>query len=46
MTLPPLQMRREWMLMAIIAIIALAVGARAPVFLTWRNALDLSLIHI
>lgn len=38
---PPLQMRREWMLAAIIAIIVLAVGARAPVFLTWRNALDI-----
>ena len=36
-----LQSRREWMLAAIIAIIALAVGARAPVFLTWRNALDI-----
>ena len=26
--------RREWLLLAIIAAIALAVGARAPVFLT------------
>lgn len=36
-----LQIRREWMLTAIIVAIALAVGARAPVFLTWRNALDI-----
>lgn len=34
-------LRREWVLLAIIAAIALAVGARAPVFLTWRNALDI-----
>jgi len=33
--------RREWLLAAIIAAIALAVGARAPVFLTPRNALDI-----
>ena len=35
------QVRREWLLLAIIAAIVLAVGARAPVFLTWRNALDI-----
>jgi rhamnose transport system permease protein len=35
-------LRREWLLLAIVAAIALAVGARAPVFLTWRNALDLA----
>lgn len=34
------RVRREWILMAIIAVIVLGVGARAPVFLTWRNALD------
>ncbi len=33
--------RREWLLLAIISVIVLAVGARAPVFLTWRNALDI-----
>ena len=35
------QVRREWLLLAIIAVIVLAVGARAPVFLTLRNALDI-----
>ena len=35
-------LRREWLLLAIIAAIALAVGARAPVFLTWRNGLDIA----
>nr|WP_315848683.1 ABC transporter permease [uncultured Rhodoferax sp.] len=34
--------RREWLLLAIIVAIALAVGARAPVFLTWRNGLDIA----
>jgi rhamnose transport system permease protein len=34
--------RREWLLLAIILVIALAVGFRAPVFLTWRNALDIA----
>lgn len=34
--------RREWLLLAIIGVIALAVGARAPVFLTWRNGLDIA----
>lgn len=34
--------RREWLLLAIIAAIALAVGLRAPVFLTWRNGLDIA----
>ncbi|MEY8877225.1 MAG: ABC transporter permease [Leptothrix sp. (in: b-proteobacteria)] len=38
---PALSLRREWVLLAIIATIALAVGARAPVFLSWRNALDI-----
>lgn len=32
---------REWALLAIVIAIALAVGARAPVFLTARNALDI-----
>jgi rhamnose transport system permease protein len=36
----PARVRREWMLAAVIAVIVLAVGARAPVFLTWRTALD------
>lgn len=40
MTLAPTRVRREWILTAIIAVIVLGVGARAPVFLTWRNALD------
>ena len=35
------KVRREWLLLAIIGAIVLAVGARAPVFLTWRNALDI-----
>jgi rhamnose transport system permease protein len=34
--------RREWLLLAIIVVIALAVGARAPVFLSWRNGLDIA----
>ena len=34
--------RREWLLLAIIAAIALAVGARAPVFLSWRNGMDIA----
>ncbi len=34
--------RREWLLLAIIVAIALAVGLRAPVFLTWRNGLDIA----
>jgi rhamnose transport system permease protein len=34
--------RREWILLAIVVAIALAVGVRAPVFLTWRNALDIA----
>ncbi|MGY0195279.1 ABC transporter permease [Leptothrix sp. BB-4] len=42
MTRPHLSLRREWILLAIIAVIALAVGARAPVFLTVRNALDIA----
>ena len=40
MTLAPTRVRREWILTAIIAVIVLGVGARTPVFLTWRNALD------
>lgn len=36
-----LSARREWLLLAIVVVIALAVGARAPVFLSWRNALDI-----
>lgn len=35
------RLRREWLLAAIIAVIALGVGLRAPIFLTWRNALDI-----
>ncbi len=35
------QVRREWLLLAIIAVIVIAVGVRAPVFLTLRNALDI-----
>jgi rhamnose transport system permease protein len=34
--------RREWLLLAIIAVIVLAVGARAPVFLSWRNSMDIA----
>ena len=33
--------RREWLLAAIIVLIVLAVGWRAPVFLSWRNVLDI-----
>jgi len=40
MTLALTRVRREWILTAIIAVIVLGVGVRAPVFLTWRNALD------
>ncbi|RZS56972.1 ABC transporter permease [Sphaerotilus mobilis] len=42
MTRPSLNLRREWILLVIIAAIALAVGARAPVFLTLRNGLDIA----
>jgi rhamnose transport system permease protein len=41
-TFPTFHLRREWILLAIIAAIALAVGARAPVFLTLRNTLDIA----
>lgn len=37
-----ISIRREWLLLAIIVVIALAVGARAPVFLTWRNGMDIA----
>jgi rhamnose transport system permease protein len=37
-----LSLRREWVLLAIIVAIALAVGARAPVFLSWRNGMDIA----
>lgn len=37
-----LNVRREWLLLTIIVVIILAVGARAPVFLTWRNGLDIA----
>ena len=37
-----LTIRREWLLLAIIAVIVLTVGARAPVFLTWRNGMDIA----
>jgi rhamnose transport system permease protein len=33
--------RREWLLAAIIVLIVLGVGWRAPVFLSWRNVLDI-----
>ncbi len=36
------QARREWLLLAIIGAIALAVAARAPVFLSWRNGMDIA----
>jgi rhamnose transport system permease protein len=39
---PLKSIRREWLLLAIIVAIALAVGARAPVFLTWRNGMDIA----
>lgn len=35
-------LRREWLLLSIIVVIVLAVGVRAPVFLTWRNGLDIA----
>jgi len=34
--------RRDGVLLAIIAVVAIAVGLRAPVFLTLRNALDIA----
>jgi len=34
--------RREWLLLLIIVVIALAVGVRAPVFLSWRNGMDIA----
>jgi len=37
-----LTIRREWLLLAIIVVIVLTVGARAPVFLTWRNGMDIA----
>lgn len=37
-----LNIRREWLLLTIIVVIILAVGARASVFLTWRNGLDIA----
>jgi len=37
-----LTIRREWLLLAIIVAIVLTVGARAPVFLTWRNGMDIA----
>lgn len=37
-----LQIKREWLLLAIIVVIALSVGARAPVFLSWRNGMDIA----
>lgn len=37
-----ISIQREWLLLAIIVVIALAVGARAPVFLTWRNGMDIA----
>ena len=37
-----ISLRREWLLLIIIVVISLAVGVRAPVFLTWRNALDIA----
>ena len=40
MTKPRARLRREWVLLAIIVTLTLAVGARAPLFLSWRNAMD------
>ena len=37
-----LSARREWVLLLIIALLCVGVGLRAPVFLSWRNALDVS----
>lgn len=37
-----LALRREWLLLATIAALVLAVSLRAPVFLTWRNGLDIA----
>lgn len=37
-----LQIRREWLLLVIIVVIALVVGVRAPVFLTLRNGMDIA----
>jgi len=37
-----LQARREGLLLVIIVVIALTVGARAPVFLSWRNGMDIA----
>lgn len=34
--------RREWLLLLIIVVIALGVGVRAPVFLSWRNGMDIA----
>ena len=37
-----LALKREAALLLIIVLIALAVGSRAPVFLTWRNGMDIA----
>lgn len=37
-----LKIQREWLLLTIIVIIALGVGLRAPVFLSWRNGMDIA----
>ena len=37
-----LTLKREGALLLIILLIALAVGSRAPVFLTWRNGMDIA----
>jgi rhamnose transport system permease protein len=37
-----LTLKREGALLLIIVLIALAVGSRAPVFLTWRNGMDIA----
>ena len=34
--------RREWVLLLIIALLCVGVGLRAPVFLSWRNAMDVA----
>lgn len=36
------KLRREWLLLATIAALVLAVGLRAPVFLSWRSGLDIA----
>jgi rhamnose transport system permease protein len=37
-----MKIQREWLLLAIIVVIALGVGLRAPIFLSWRNGMDIA----